>query len=67
MATYVQQTGPVSVCVNANSWGTYTGGILKTCNDLDGHCVQVVGVDVGNYWKVFSTCTHSSALLSYFY
>ncbi|RYG63029.1 hypothetical protein EON64_16740 [archaeon] len=27
MASYVQSTGPLSVCLDANSWNSYTGGM----------------------------------------
>merc|ERR1712048_1468340 len=51
--------GPLSVCVNAESWNGYYGGILSgSCsgayNSLD-HCVQLVGYDTTgskSYWKV---------------
>merc|ERR1711998_168283 len=49
--------GPLSVCVNAESWDNYSGGIYKKkCSGkasmLD-HCVQLVGYDKSaNYWKV---------------
>merc|ERR1712048_493774 len=50
--------GPLSVCVNANSWNSYYGGIVKQCSgaysQLD-HCVQLVGYDTTAstpYWKV---------------
>lgn len=51
--------GPLSVCVNAQSWSPYTGGVYSaSCSggyyDLD-HCVQLVGYDsTGSepYWKV---------------
>jgi hypothetical protein len=47
--------GPVSICVDAESWQFYNGGVLKRgCphgyNDLD-HCVQLVGFE-NNYWIV---------------
>jgi len=55
LATY----GPLSVCVNANTWNSYYGGILQgecsgSYNSLD-HCVQLVGYDATAstpYWKV---------------
>lgn len=31
MATYVGETGPLSVCLDASSWNSYTGGIMKVC------------------------------------
>lgn len=51
--------GPLSVCVNANSWDDYTSGIYTTrcsgaASQLD-HCVQLVGYDTTgstSYWKV---------------
>ena len=55
MAAYMQSTGPLSVCLDASSWNSYTGGIMSVCgNDVD-HCVQAVGVDTSGsspYWKV---------------
>jgi len=54
MATYVQGKGPLSVCLDASSWNSYTGGIMKTCGKQVDHCVQAVGVDATStgYWKV---------------
>jgi hypothetical protein len=54
MASYVQATGPLSVCLDANTWNSYTGGIMKACGTSVDHCVQAVGVDAssGGYWKV---------------
>lgn len=54
MASYVQKTGPLSVCLDASSWNSYTGGIMKTCGKSVDHCVQAVGVDAtsSGYWKV---------------
>lgn len=49
--------GPLSVCVNAESWDNYSGGIYKkkcsgAASMLD-HCVQLVGYDKNaGYWKV---------------
>jgi cathepsin F len=54
MADYVLSTGPLSVCLDASRWNTYTGGIMTSCGNNVDHCVQAVGVDTGNngYWKV---------------
>jgi len=54
MASYVQSTGPLSVCLDANTWNSYTGGIMSVCGQSVDHCVQAVGVDAstGGYWKV---------------
>jgi C1A family cysteine protease len=43
LANYLQTVGPVSVCVAADAWQTYTGGILKSCPGSVDHCVQAVG------------------------
>jgi C1A family cysteine protease len=54
MANYVLATGPLSVCLDANNWNSYTGGIMSTCGQQVDHCVQAVGVDTSTngYWKV---------------
>jgi len=54
MASYVKATGPLSVCLDASSWNSYTGGIMSTCGKQVDHCVQAVGVDATStgYWKV---------------
>jgi len=54
MASYVQSTGPLSVCLDASSWSSYTGGIMSVCGKSVDHCVQAVGVypTTGGYWKV---------------
>jgi C1A family cysteine protease len=35
--------GPVSVCVDASSWQSYSGGILTQCGNNVDHCVQLTG------------------------
>jgi C1A family cysteine protease len=51
-------TGPFSVCVNAQTWNDYQGGVIQgsDCSgDAGGidHCVQVVGYDWDQgYWMV---------------
>jgi len=55
MASYVQSTGPLSICLDANTFNSYTGGIMKVCGNSVDHCVQAVGVlpsSTGGYWKV---------------
>lgn len=56
MASYVQSTGPLSICLDAETWDSYSGGIMTVCpsRNID-HCVQAVGVlvaDKDGYWKV---------------
>jgi len=54
MASYMQSTGPLSVCLDASTWNSYTGGIMKVCGQKVDHCVQATGVDASSngYWKV---------------
>jgi hypothetical protein len=53
MASYVGSTGPLSVCVDAETWSSYTGGVMSTCGTSVDHCVQAVGIDTAaGYWKV---------------
>lgn len=54
MTTYMQSTGPLSVCLDANNWNSYTGGIMTVCGKQVDHCVQAVGVDASTngFWKV---------------
>jgi len=48
--------GPVSVCVDATTWQSYKGGVLKSCGTSVDHCVQLVGYanygKSGSYWIV---------------
>jgi hypothetical protein len=47
--------GPLSVCVDAQSWQFYSGGIMKAagCGTQLDHAVQAVGYDMSqNYWNV---------------
>jgi C1A family cysteine protease len=55
MASYVSETGPLSICVDANKWQTYKGGIMSNCPTSLDHCVQAVGINTDSsspYWKV---------------
>lgn len=63
LAQNLYKSGPVSICVDASPWQTYTSGILTdaagcdaTYTDLD-HCVQLVGFGVDSssntkFWSV---------------
>jgi len=48
------QTSPISVCVDASSWQTYTRGVLgRSCGTSLDHCVQAVGYNANQgYWIV---------------
>jgi C1A family cysteine protease len=54
LATY--NTAPLSICVDATTWQTYTSGIItKNCGTQIDHCVQIVGwgqQGAVNYWEV---------------
>jgi len=54
VATY--GVAPISICVDAITWQTYTSGIItKNCGTSLDHCVQIVGfgTDAGvEYWEV---------------
>lgn len=55
MGDFMESTGPLSVCVDAETWSSYTGGIMSVCGQSVDHCVQAVGVDRSGsspYWKV---------------
>jgi len=55
LQSVLDTTGPPSVCVAAESWQTYTGGVLKTCTGSVDHCVQAVGYTASAaepYWVV---------------
>jgi len=56
--SYLTSNGPLSVCVDAESWQYYNGGIITTSDDcgtsLD-HCVMITGYgtqDGVSYWWV---------------
>jgi len=44
LQSFLQSTGPPSVCVDASSWSSYTGGVMTSCGcDID-HAVQATGI-----------------------
>jgi len=54
MANYVLNIGPLSICLDANKFNSYSTGIM-TCSSPPSinHCVQAVGVNTGAskpYW-----------------
>lgn len=44
--------GPASVCLAADAFQTYRGGVLTSCPGAIDHCVQAVGYDTDNNWWV---------------
>jgi len=67
MANYVLGTGPLSICVDASNWSSYTGGILTVCGNSVNHCVQAVGVDTSSAWKVRNSWGTSWGEAGYIY
>ena len=68
MVTYVTSTGPLLVCVNADAWSSYTGGVMATCGTEVDHCVQVVGYSsAGNYWIIRNEWGTSWGIKGYLY
>jgi C1A family cysteine protease len=43
MQNFVYTEGPLSVCVDASSWQTYSGGVITNCGNQIDHCVQITG------------------------
>lgn len=53
MESHVLNYGTLSVCVAADTWGSYTDGVLTTCGTSVDHCVQAVGVNTEEqYWLI---------------
>ena len=57
---------PLSICVDAVTWQTYTSGIItKNCGTALDHCVQLTGWNTQggiDYWIVRNSCTSHSRL-----
>jgi C1A family cysteine protease len=57
------QESPMSVCVDATLWQTYTGGVITTssgCGTSIDHAVQATGYNAaGNYWIVRNSWSES--------
>jgi C1A family cysteine protease len=57
MKEAVATVAPLSICVDAEPWQSYSGGILtaRQCGDDLDHCVQITGYDTSAstpYWSV---------------
>merc|ERR1712096_334280 len=63
-------TSPMSVCVDAESWSSYTSGIVTTCGRQVDHCVQAVGYNSDGstpYWIVRNSWGTSWGQSGYIY
>jgi len=59
------------VCVAAEAWQTYTGGILTSCPGSVDHCVQAVGIGGSStsqpYWIVRNSWGTGWGIKGYIY
>lgn len=68
MQDYVLSTGPLSICVAASTWSSYSSGIITTCDTVVDHCVQAVGIDTDNdYWIVRNSWGTNWGVKGYIY
>ena len=55
MASHVLATGPLSICLDASLFNSYSGGIMASCGTSVNHCIQAVGINLSAatpYWIV---------------
>lgn len=57
MIDHVKSTGPLSACVDASEWLSYTKGVIQVCGSEVDHCIQIIGVDTSHdgYWRIRNT------------
>jgi cathepsin F len=72
MMNTLYQTGPLSICVDASSWSSYTGGVVSAanCGDQVDHCVQLTGystVDGTDAWNVRNSWNTDWGVNGYIY
>jgi cysteine peptidase B len=46
LISFLESTGPPSVCVDASSWQTYRSGVISKCGCQIDHAVQAVGIQI---------------------
>lgn len=53
MIDYVTTTGPLSICIAAETWASYLSGVITVCGRTVDHCVQATGYNIeNNYWII---------------
>jgi hypothetical protein len=70
LQTVLEQHGPPSVCVAAEAWNSYNGGVMSSCPGSVDHCVQAVGYNSGAatpYWIVRNSWGSSWGEKGYIY
>lgn len=71
MQAYLYNKGPLSVCVDAETWQDYNGGIVKSkCGAALDHCVMITGYNVKGstpYWIVRNSWATSWGEAGYIY
>merc|ERR1711991_857166 len=70
MQQFMTTGGPISICVDASSWSSYTGGIMSQCGTQIDHCVQAVGYNTEGatpYWIVRNGWATSWGIEGYIY
>jgi len=71
LQTSLDSTGPLSVCVAAQAWQSYSSGVLKSCPGSVDHCVQAVGYNIpssgDSYWIVRNSWGTSWGVKGYIY
>jgi cathepsin F/cysteine peptidase B len=69
LAAFLQSQGPPSVCVDASSWQSYTGGVMSSCGCNIDHAVQAVGInaDFANSYKIRNSWNTDWGVKGYIY
>jgi len=70
MVQALYANGPVSVCVDASNWSSYTGGLYpaSACGTAIDHCVEAEGYDLGSgYWWIRNSWGTSWGVNGYMY
>lgn len=70
MVNYLYANGPLSVCVDASEWSSYSGGIFPAsgCTTSIDHCVDAVGYNLSQgYWIIRNSWGTDWGLSGYMY
>jgi C1A family cysteine protease len=72
MANYLALHGPISVCVDAEEWDSYTGGLFlaSSCGTSLDHCVLAVGYNLAAnppYWIIRNSWGTDWGIKGYMY